>query len=319
MKILYGIQLNGNGHITRSTEIISNLAQKNHSIDIITSGNNSNLSISYSILESFEGLNLFFNKRGSIDWYKTVRTINLKRLIEDISIDTSKYDLVISDFEPITAWASKKQKTKSLNISNQISILSKKTPKINDILASKFIKYFAPCNHNIGLHYHNYDNEIYQPIISSNLLSKCSSNLDFILVYLPAYDVNYLIKLFSNFKEINWKIYSNQIPKFFSNNVEVKTISYECFQNDFINCNRIITASGFSTTSESLVLNKTLWSIPLKKQFEQQCNAKALKSMGVFTDELNLKSIQNWIDNYKEISYDWKNPIESIINVIESI
>jgi len=320
MKILYGIQLNGNGHITRSTEIISSLINRNHSIDIITSGKNSNLSIPYKIYKSFDGLSLFFNKMGSIDWYKTISRANLKNLLRDINFDTSKYDVVISDFEPITAWGSKFYKTKSINISNQNSILSNKTPKEKDFLGLQFIKYFAPCDINIGLHYHSYDSNIYQPIISHNLLNNTKNDSDTILVYLPAYNIDYLIKCFSYFKQLNWKIYSNQIP--ISNsfkNIVVNNLDLKSFQNDFINSNRIITASGFSTTSESLVLQKKLWSIPVKKQFEQLCNAKALKELGIYTEDLNIKSIQYWIDNYNPISYQWKNPINDIINKIENI
>ena len=43
MKILYGIQLTGNGHISRSTIIINKLKSLGHQVDIITSGSGSNL------------------------------------------------------------------------------------------------------------------------------------------------------------------------------------------------------------------------------------------------------------------------------------
>jgi uncharacterized protein (TIGR00661 family) len=38
MKILYGIQATGNGHISRSTEIIKELKKFGHEINIILSG-----------------------------------------------------------------------------------------------------------------------------------------------------------------------------------------------------------------------------------------------------------------------------------------
>jgi len=36
MKILYGIQLTGNGHLTRSVQIIRELKKRGHEVDIIT-------------------------------------------------------------------------------------------------------------------------------------------------------------------------------------------------------------------------------------------------------------------------------------------
>jgi uncharacterized protein (TIGR00661 family) len=43
----------------------------------------------------------------------------------------------------------------------------------------------------------------------------------------------------------------------------------------------LITGGGFETPSEALYLNKKLISIPIKNHYEQQCNAAALKKMGI--------------------------------------
>jgi predicted glycosyltransferase len=48
----------------------------------------------------------------------------------------------------------------------------------------------------------------------------------------------------------------------------------------------IITGGGFETPAEALFLGKKIMSIPIKGQYEQQCNAAALKTLGakVLTD-----------------------------------
>jgi hypothetical protein len=46
------------------------------------------------------------------------------------------------------------------------------------------------------------------------------------------------------------------------------------------------------------------------------CNAKALKNMGVFTKDLNSRTIFEWIFGYKNIEYIWFNPIDKIIKKI---
>ena len=115
----------------------------------------------------------------------------------------------------------------------------------------------------------------------------------------------------------NWKVYSPDVLKDSTDGiVKLKKLDKEKFSKDLLSCSGVITASGFSTTSEALVLGKKLWSIPIKGQYEQLCNAKALKKMSVLTDELNNDNIFEWIYNYKSIKYDWNDPIEDIVKKI---
>lgn len=102
-------------------------------------------------------------------------------------------------------------------------------------------------------------------------------------------------------------------------NIEIKKLNKEEFQSDITKCSGIITGSGFSTTSEALILNKKLWSIPMRGQYEQLCNAISLKKMGIYTDSFTKDSLEKWINNCKKINYKWQNPIEDIIRKIINI
>jgi len=42
-----------------------------------------------------------------------------------------------------------------------------------------------------------------------------------------------------------------------------------------INCSGVITGGGFETVAEALYLNKRVLTIPIKGQYEQECNAEA--------------------------------------------
>ena len=84
MRILYGIQLNGNGHITRASEIIEQLNQIGCSVDIIASGNNSNLSLAHPIKEKFKGLSLYYNSKGTIDWLSSIKDANQLGLLIEV-------------------------------------------------------------------------------------------------------------------------------------------------------------------------------------------------------------------------------------------
>jgi uncharacterized protein (TIGR00661 family) len=310
MKILYGIQLNGNGHITRSLELISKLRQYGYSVDVITSGGNSSLTLPIEVIKSFQGFSMYFSKNGKIDWLKTTLSSNIFKIIRDINFDCRGYDLVISDFEPISAYSAKKYGVKSIGISNQCSLMNNKSIKY--FFSWQFIKYFAPCDSYIPLDYKGY----FQPIISQDLLNSKKSEEEFYLVYLAAYSLEYIMCELEQ-SDKKFKVYSNEIIKDgVINNIEFKKPDRKNFQSDLLNCSGVITASGFSTTSEALVLGKKLWSIPVRGQFEQICNANKLNELGVYTKKLTYDNLDNWLNNYKKIEYHWINPIKNIIHKI---
>lgn len=322
MKILYGIQLTGNGHITRSSQLIKSLIENGFDVDIITSGNNSQLNIPFKIKKHFEGLSMYYSSKGSIDWIQTFKQSNVKQFLKDIRYDVSEYDMIISDFEPISAWSAKKHRITSIGFGNQYSFTSDKLPRpsIKDKIAETFLKRFAKCDYNIGLSYDIYDDFMYKPLISENLINKQVKDDNFYLIYLPSLQIDFILDQLKDFTDYNWKIYSPNIKENISNaNIELRKPSKEEFTEDLLNCSGIITASGFSTTSEALILNKKLWSIPIKGQYEQLCNAISLRRMGVLTERFKKDFIYDWINHYKEINYKWEDPTKHIIQKIIKI
>jgi uncharacterized protein (TIGR00661 family) len=320
MKILYGIQLTGNGHITRSIKVIKALKDNGIDVDIITSGTNSQLKLPFEIKYQFNGLSFYYNNVGGINWIKTILKLNIRKFFKDLRYDVSEYDLIISDFEPISAWSAKRQNKKSIGIGNQYSFISKKTPRpfFKDIFSELFIKYFAPCKEHIGINYEKYDDFITLPIINDGLINKKITDGKFYLVYLPSMSSEFISEQINDYGFDNWKVYSPDVEKDRTDGiVKIKKLDKENFTKDLLKCTGIITASGFSTTSEALVLGKKLWSIPIKGQYEQLCNAKSLKEMGVFTKELNSDNIFDWVFNYGKVEYDWCDPINDIIKKIE--
>jgi uncharacterized protein (TIGR00661 family) len=322
MKILYGIQLTGNGHITRSSQLIKSLIENGFDVDIITSGNNSQLNIPFEIKKHFDGLSMYYGSKGSIDWVETFKQSNVKQFLKDIKYDVSEYDMIISDFEPISAWSAKKHRITSIGFGNQYSFTSDRLPRpsIKDKISETFLKRFAKCDYNIGLSYDIYDDFMYKPLISENLINKEVKDNNFYLIYLPSLPVDLILEELGGFKKYNWKVYSPNIKDNVSkDNVELRKPNKDEFTNDLLNCSGIITASGFSTTSEALILNKKLWSIPIKGQYEQLCNAISLKKMGVLTEKFRKNFIYDWINHYKEINYKWEDPTKDIIKKIIKI
>ena len=106
MKILFGIQATGNGHISRSREVVHRLRSRGHEVQVLFSGRDPSGLKEIEVFKPFEvrrGLT-FQTSRGRLQYLKTALTLNLPRFYRDIyDYDAAGVDLVITDYEPLSA------------------------------------------------------------------------------------------------------------------------------------------------------------------------------------------------------------------------
>ncbi|MCU0399222.1 MAG: hypothetical protein MUC73_14110 [Cyclobacteriaceae bacterium] len=108
MRILYAIQGTGNGHMARAEEVVPILKEYGK-LDLLVSGAQTDLKLPFTVKYKSKGLSFYMGKNGGIDFIKTFRETNTKSLYREIrDFPASKYDLIINDFEPISAWAARK-------------------------------------------------------------------------------------------------------------------------------------------------------------------------------------------------------------------
>ena len=110
-------------------------------------------------------------------------------------------------------------------------------------------------------------------------------------VYLPSNVAIEIIKKWKRMEQVEWHVFSKQSTK----NYKVLNISInpKLFPKRTVSAEGIVSNAGFGTTSEALFLRKKLIVIPMKKQFEQHCNAVIFIEMGVtLLKKLNKKIIQ---------------------------
>ncbi len=318
MKILYGIQGTGNGHISKA-ETIYPILKKYADVDILISASNYSLKPSFPVKYKKKGIS-FSVTRGQINYWLTLKNLDLKTFLIDInSISFDKYDLVVSDFEPITSWGAKKYGIKSLQISHQAAFNSMKSPRpfIINPFAELIIKYFAPTNEYIGLHFKKYSDNISNPIIKKSILNLKTTDESHITIYLPFEDDETLIDIFSKIQNHTFHVFKPNIVKEYSNkNIIFKPISTQKFDKSLASCHGVICNAGFETPSEALFLGKRLIVVPVKKQYEQECNAVALKKIGITViKKLNRKSldlINEWL-MMKPIKMTFKSNFEDYL------
>ena len=103
-------------------------------------------------------------------------------------------------------------------------------------------------------------------------------------------------------------------------NVHIRPINNDAFIESMINCTGILCGGGFETPAEALFLKKKLMVIPMKGQYEQQCNAAALKAMGVpvlkSLKKKHIEKIQEWVNGKQFIPVNYTNSTERVIGMI---
>lgn len=303
MKILYGIQGTGNGHISKAETIYPILKQYGE-VDVMVSANNFSLTPSFPIHFHKTGIS-FVTINGKVDYWASLKALNIWAFVRDLNTFPFKYyDLVVSDFEPLSAWGAKLKGVPSLQISHQASFYCKKTPRpaTKNWIAELIIKYFAPADDYIGIHFERYSEKISEPIIKKHLFSIQTSEKKHITVYLP-YDADLtLLKVFSEFKDFQFHVFKPSIKtEYRQENVQFRVVSDQGFSDSLSSSFGVICNAGFETPAEALFLGKRLLVIPLGNQYEQECNASALKRFGVTVlktlDIKHKNRIVQWMDS----------------------
>ena len=323
MKILYAIQGTGNGHLSRARDIIPILEQKGE-LDILVSGIQADVELPYPVKYKFKGLSFIFGKNGGIDLLATYRKSNLKQLYSEIkSLPIDDYDLVINDFEPVSAWACKMVHKECIGLSHQAAVINKKSPKPKkkDVVGKAVLNNYAPVTAAYGFHFGAYDKDIFTPVIRSQVREAKPENKKHYTVYLPAYSDERIIKVLSEIKNIDWQVFSKHTKKeYTAKNVHIRPINNEAFIESFINCTGVLCGAGFETPAEALYLKKKLMVIPMKGQYEQQCNAAALKTMAVpvikSLKKKHLQTIKDWVKAEQQIIVNYPDTTQRIINMI---
>jgi len=284
VNILFAIQGTGNGHLSRARDIYPELCRYGN-VDVLISGIQADVDVPFPVKYKFYGLSFIFGSHGGVDLWLTAKSMKLPRLIRDISnLPVKDYDLVINDFEPVSAWACKTKKVPCIALSHQSAVLDKKVPlpEEKDRFGSLVLRRYAPHTAAYGFHFRAFSRDIYTPVIRKEVRELQVTNEGHITVYLPAYNDHDLVQHLSRFEEVQWQVFSKHNKEAFSSeNVHIQPIENKAFIKSMASSNGVLFGAGFEGPAEAMFLGKKLMVIPMQNQYEQQCNAAALASMGI--------------------------------------
>jgi uncharacterized protein (TIGR00661 family) len=330
MNILYGLPSEGMGHATRSKVIIDYLRSQGHRVIIVTSDR------AYHFMKNFYGDDVHqikgfhFAYENAIVSIKETIKLTLKNAPESLVANmkeyinlfaSCKFELVISDFESFTNFYAKLTRTPLVCVDNiQIVDRAKLEIKIpanersNYLLARKIIQWKVP-------HAHHYfittffnpeilkKNTSYVPPILRKEIEEAKASIrNHIVVYQTSSSQINLIQILNQLEHETFYVYGFNKDETHGN-VTLKAFSEQGFIQDFASAKAVIANGGFSFLSEAVYLQKPIFSVPIKNQFEQFLNASYIEQLnyGKHFDDFNVNNINMFLSElplfYKALSH----------------
>lgn len=300
MKILYGVQGTGNGHIARARVMADTLSRcPDIQVDYVFSGRPPRHYFDMDVFgdyRTFPGLT-FVTEHGRVNRWKSIKQARLHRLQRDIRrLDVRGYDLVINDFEPITAWAARRQKVPSLSISHQAAF-SYTVPKAGKgIVESAIMKWFAPTQYQLGVHWFHFNQPILPPFVMETPLAHPSNN--HVLVYLPFEDIDDIRQCLEPLSDQRFQCFHPAVKhEQHEGHIHWHPTAKQRFRDALQHASGVIANGGFELASEALQLGKKLLIKPLHGQFEQLSNVMLLSQLDLCQTlfQLDTDVVEDWL------------------------
>ena len=322
MKVLYAIQGTGNGHLSRALDVVPLLQARCGQLDVLVSGPPADLPLPFDVRYKAQGMGFVFGKKGGINFVKTFLQFNSAKFLHEVRhLPVEDYDLVISDFEPVSSWACKLRHVPCVALSHQSAVMHRAAPRPDDEdpAGRAVLKHYAPSTAQYGFHFQRYAPEIFTPVIRQQVRELTPRNEGHYTVYLPAYEEEILVERLQHLsRTARWEVFSkhSRTPAEYGN-VRLWPVSGSAFLDSLARSAGVLCGAGFETPAEALYLGKKLLVMPMKQQYEQQCNAAALAKMNVpviknFKDK-SLDLVDQWLQQDEVVAVDYPDQTAAVI------
>ncbi len=304
MRILYGAHATGNGHISRACTLAK---RDDIEIDYIFSGRERDKYFDMDLFGNYQtkdGISFIYHKGCKCHW-KTIMALKPLTFYKDIrTIDVSRYDVVISDGEPISAWSAKLQKKPSISMSHLLSYFHDEVPKTGKgypFIDKLITKHLAPANVQLGVFWHHFGaKNILPPFVEERPETQNNNAHECYLVYLPFENLEDIEATLKPLKGVNFLCYHPDIREEREDgHIQWHEVSRTKFKQSLQKCVGVIANGGFYLASECLQLGKKMLIKPLLGQWEQLTNAFILSQFELChsMNTLNTEKIEEWLES----------------------
>lgn len=295
-RIIYGVSGEGSGHTSRALTILPRLVEQGHDVKVVGYDRSyRGLKDQFDVFET-EGLTI-----GQADNAVSVRktiTENLARLPKghrrSVELKKSlfkkfKPQVVITDFEPMTAYLANYFDVPLITLDNQhrMRYMDLEVPprlKPGMRLTRAIIRAMIP-RPDVSLvttfHFSRVTNDrtfCFSPLIREKILGADPIRRDHIVVYFTKQYEPFMKRL-RDFDREKFLVYGQE-REGTEGNVVYKPFSREGFVEDLASSRAVMASAGFTLITEALHLKKPYLAMPTRGQFEQELNAVMLDNQG---------------------------------------
>jgi uncharacterized protein (TIGR00661 family) len=250
MRILYGVQATGQGHISRARAMAEAFRSRDVEVCWLFSGRPRERLFDMEPFGHYRyrrGLT-FATQAGRLRRLDTLRINDFRQFFFDVRhLDLSPFDLVVTDYEPVVAWAARRAGVRSIGIGHQYAFGPATPVSGGDLVSRLIMRRFAPVAVPVGLHWHPYAVNVLPPILDLPPLAERSD--DHVLVYLPFEDQAEVTRLLQGIPGQRFVQYANGLRAGIAGNVVHKPTSTATFKLDLRASAGVICNSGFELIS----------------------------------------------------------------------
>lgn len=309
MKILYGVQGTGNGHISRANAMAKAFAAyPGVEVTWLYSGRPRESLGEVPAASQWRRGMTFATENGQLKPFKTLMGNSVPGFVRDIrELDLSPYDCVVTDFEPIVSWAARLRGIPTVGIGHQYAFSHAVPVAPGQPLGRMVLKTFAPADCGLGLHWHHFEQPVLPPIIDLEGLRRQTPGASKIVVYLPFEDQQLVMGMLRRLTGYEFFLYGPGLLDRSVGNVHTRTLSRLGFKRDLVSCAGVITNAGFELIAECLALGIKVIAKALGGQVEQASNAAALTQLGYaeVVDEFTVPALRRWLQGAQRVQIDY--------------
>ncbi|MBN1125444.1 MAG: hypothetical protein JXA82_10585 [Sedimentisphaerales bacterium] len=317
-RIVYGVAGEGFGHSSRSHLIGQHLIEQGHDLLFVASGK----ALSYLAnhfkdrVRPIAGLSFAYDK-GRV---RCLRTI-LKNMVHyprawksntdlyENHIEPFKPDLVVSDFEPFSAWWAWRNDVPYLSVDHEHLLthcVLEHRPSDWFARTAAYVvtrSYYFRARKYMVLNFFDAPVRspktiVTPPVIRPVVAMFQSEHKEHILVYsTDSTNRESLLHTLAHFKNDRFYVYGFNEDKE-TENCRLKTTSTESFLADLSTCRGVVATAGFSLISECLYFRKKMLLVPVQGQYEQIINAQYVDrlGLGMTSESLDEPAIQRFLE-----------------------
>lgn len=299
MRILYGAFAEGHGHFAKASVLVPLLEKRGHEVRVVSSGaDRPPPGYQFTWHQHFPALS-YVVKNGLIDYSKSCARwarqipIVIKHLIRlRALVRQFEPDLIISDFEPLSANPFLAPKCEVVSLCRQVSLFDPQIPlpESRDLQRqlnrAVFRMFTAGADRCYGYHYEPASHRCVPPVFRSKIHNAVPETGDHIVVYnaVNTTGTGSVESLQAWSKSRNQRVKAYGFPdveRGVDGLVEFCPPDPVQMPEDLRTSCGLATTAGLTTPVEGYLLGKPVLVVPIPQHWEQQVNASHLEAAGI--------------------------------------